>query len=270
MGKKGQTESVETTAADVAAMALEPRLQAVLASLTAEERTGILALSSEEQIEQLEMIASIEASATMGGDVAFVSAKPTQENILILTAGGPGLRAGTTIRGYLMGIVHVFAKEMKENWKEFKGKKQVFFYNSYFKFKDANGKEFGIWNSPALRNLEKIPTHAATPALVGKNPLVEIKYVGKIEGKEVLKQQYGLELTKGNAAHVFIPKVEDGVRFNAYVKGAVNSLNSPVPVESEEEAGTVTREDATRSNYERLMQLQAQAEGGSSVAGLLS
>jgi hypothetical protein len=44
-------------------------------------------------------------------------------------------------------------------------------------------------------------------------------------------------------------------------------LNSPFPIESDETAGTVSREEATRANYEKLMALQ---NGGDAISGLLA
>jgi hypothetical protein len=245
---------------------LDQRLQTIFNGLSASEQAEIALMNMEEKVQSLELIASLAASASIGGDMAFKVAKPEQDSTVILSPGGIGLRAGTTFRAYLLGTVHIFSKDMKENWKEFKGKTQTFFYNSNYKFRDMNGKEFGIWSSPTLRILEKIPTHASLPSIVKADPLVEITYVGKIEGKEVLKQEYGIELTKGNAAHVFTVKVAEGVQYNPYIKGCVNSLNSPVPVESDS-ASPVSREEATRANYERLMALQS---GGNDVAGLLA
>lgn len=254
----------ETTTTEIAG--LDQRLQAIFAGLSIEEQAEISMMSMDEKVQALELIASLSASATIGGDMAFKEAKPEQDNAVILSPGGIGLRPGTTFRAYLLGTVHIFSKEVKENWKEFKGKTQTFFYNSNYKFRDMNGKEFGIWSSPTLRILEKIPTHASLPSIVKADPLVEIHYVGKVEGKEVLKQEYGIELTKGNAAHVFKVKVADNVQYNPYIKGCVNSLNSPVPVENDS-ASPVSREEATRANYERLMALQS---GGNDVAGLLA
>jgi hypothetical protein len=220
----------------------------------------------DEVIANLEIVADLAASANIAGDVAFKDARPEQINIPVLTAGGIGLRAGSKFRAYLLGTVHIFSKEIKENWKEFKGTTQTFYYNSYYKFRDVNGKEFGVWASPTLRILEKIPTHASLPGLVKNDPMVEVSYHGKIEGKERLKQEFGVELTKGNAAHVFNVKVAEGVVYNAYMKGCINSLNSPTPTESSKD-GSITREDATRANYERLMALQS---GSSDVAGFLA
>lgn len=102
--------------------------------------------------------------------------------------------------------------------------------------------------------------------MVKADPMVEIAYEGKIEGKEHIKQKYGIELSKGNSIHIFNVKVADSVSYNPYIKGCLNSLNSPLPIESSSKDG-VSREEATRSNYEKLMALQA---GGNDVAGLLA
>lgn len=244
----------ETKTSDVVA-GLDERLQAVFAGLTKEEQAEIAVMGIEEKVEALELMASLASSVTAGGDIAFKDARPEKDNLQILTPGGIGLRAGTTFRAYLLGTVHVFSKDVKENWKEFKGKTQTFFYNSYYKFRDINGKEFGIWSSPTLRDLEKVPTHAALPSMVKADPMVQISYIGKVEGKEILKQEHGIELTKGNAAHVFKVKVAESVNYNPYIKGCINSLNSPTPVENDS-ATPVSREDATRANYERLMALE--------------
>jgi hypothetical protein len=260
MAKKEVVASVIETAG------LDQRLQAIFTALTAEEQAEVSIMSADDRVQALELISSLAASATIGGDMTFRDAKPEQDNTVILSPGGMGLRPGTTFRAYLLGTVHIFSKTIKENWKEFKGNTQTFYYNSNYKFRDMNGKEFGIWASPTLRILEKIPTHASLPSIVKADPLVEIHYVGKIEGKDLLKQEYGIELIKGNAAHVFKVKVADGVQYNPYIKGCVNSLNSPFPIESDS-GNPVSREEATRANYERLMALQA---NGNDVAGLLA
>ena len=243
------------------------KYSAILADMTSEQREAIDALSTEDKAAKLDFLLSIQSSAVVANDVEFVDVKPVKENIEILIAGGLGLTAGTRIRAYLMGTVHIFSKEFKENWKEFKGDNgTTFFYNSYIKFQGVDGKEFGIWNSPTLRMLEKVPTHSALPELVKANPMVEVTYVGKIEGRDRLAKEFGIELRQGNSAHVFQPRVAAGVKYDAYVKGCVNSLNSPFPIERSE-AGTVSREEATRSNYEKLMALQ---NNGSVIAGALA
>jgi hypothetical protein len=265
MGKNKETATAPGLASEVVS-ALTEGQKAILGSMDADGVAELSTMTIEEVQQTLDLIASLGSSANMAGDVEFVDAKPEREDIAILTAGSAALRAGTKIRAYLLGTVHIFSKSMKENWKEFKTEKQLYFYNSYYKFRDMNGKEFGIWASPTLRVLEKIPTHASTPALVAQDPLVEISYFGKIEGKERLKQEFGLELSKGNAAHVFTVRVPANVKVQNYIKGSINSLNSPVPVESSADT-SVSREEATRQNYEKLMALQGGDQG---VAGILA
>ena len=245
---------------------LDAKYNALLADMTADERAEIEALSSEEQVAKLDFLLSLQSSAVVvAGE--FKDIKPVKENINILIAGGIGLKAGTKIRAQLMGTVHVFSKEFKENWKEFQGTNATYFYNSYYKLRGADGVEFGIWSSPTLRMLEKIPTHASLPTLVKNDPMVEITYVGKIEGRERLAKEFGIELRQGNSAHVFQTKVEASVKYDAYVKGCVNSLNSPTPVEKSS-TETVSREEATRANYEKLMALQN--NGAPTIAGALA
>jgi hypothetical protein len=244
------------------------KYSAILADMTSEQTEAINALSNEEKLAKLDFLLSIQTSALVANDVDFVDVKPVKENIEILIAGGLGLTAGTRIRAFLMGTVHIFSRDFKENWKEFKGDNgTTYFYNSYIKFQGVDGKEFGIWNSPTLRMLEKVPTHASLPELVKANPMVEVTYVGKIEGRDRLAKEFGIELRQGNSAHVFQPKIAAGVKYDSYVKGCVNSLNSPFPIERGEAGTIVTREEATRSNYEKLMALQ---NNGSVIAGALA
>lgn len=245
---------------------LDAKYSAILADMSAEDRAELEVLTSDEQIAKLNFLLSIQASALVASDVEFKDIKPVKENINILMAGKAGLTAGTKIRAYLMGTVHIFSREFKENWKEFQGETGTFYYNSYIKFRGVDGLEFGIWGSPTLRLLEKVPTNAATPDLVKVDPMVEVTYVGKIEGRERLAKEFGIELRQGNSSHVFIVKVANGVKYDAYVKGCVNSLNAPFPIEKSA-TGTVTREEATRSNYEKLMAVQ---NNGGAISGLLA
>jgi hypothetical protein len=245
---------------------IDPKYIAVLADYTDKEKEAFLKLSPEDKEAEIAFLLSLQSSATAKTDVEFKDVKPEKENINILTAGGPGLRAGAKIRAFLMGTVHVFSKEFKENWKEFQGENATFYYNNYLKFRGLDGKEFGIWGSATLRMLEKVPTHASLPTMVEVDPMVEISYIGKIEGRDRLESEFGIILKQGNSAHVFVAKVAATSQYNAYVKGCVNSLNSPTPIENG--AGPlITREEATRSNYEKLMALQ---NNGSQISGALS
>jgi hypothetical protein len=243
------------------------KFAAILADMTPDQQTALATLTDEEKVAKLEFLLSIQSSAVFANDVEFLDVKPVKENIEILTAGGMGLTAGTRIRAFLLGTVHVYTKDFKPNWKIFTSENgATYYYNSYIKFQNVQGIDFGIWNSPTLRMLEKVPTNAALPELVKSNPLVEVNYVGKIEGRERLSKEFGIELRQGNSAHVFQPKIAAGVKYDSYVKGCVNSLNSPFPIERAE-AGSVSRDEATRSNYEKLMALQ---NNGSTISASLA
>ena len=268
MGKKENGAAVDATSTVVGAtVGLDARTSAVYNALTADEKKDFDALSLEERIAELSAIADIEeSSAALAKTAEMKEAKEEKLNLTILTAGGPGLRAGTKITAFFMGVVHIFSKELKPNWKEYKGKNHMFSYNSYLKFKDRNGREFGIWNSATLSILTKVPTHSSLPAKIAKDPLVTIEYVGKIEGREVLERDYGIKLTAGNSAHVFNTLIEKGVEVAQYVPGVICSLNAPFPIESDDDV-KVSKDEATRMNYEKLMGLQGP---GSQVSQLLS
>jgi hypothetical protein len=244
-----------TTSGDSFLAELDQRLISAFNSLSAEDKAELEIMSLEEKISALEFTASIiEANAAVK-NVTFEDVESERENITILTPGGFGLRAGTTITAYLQGTYHVFAKTLKENWKEFvTAEGDMYYYNFYYRFRDANGKIFGIWGSPTLSILQKLPTNSSAPMLVGSDPLVSITYVGKVEGKEILKQEYGIELTKGNAAHVFVTQVAQGVVYDRYVKGCVNNLNPVSP--STKAKSSLSAFEASKLNYEKIMALQ--------------
>lgn len=259
MGKKDNGAAVDAASTVVGAtVGLDARLSAVFATLTPEEQKEFEAMSLEDRILELSMIADIsESSVSLLKGANLKAAKEENINLPILTAGGPGLRAGTKIAAFFMGVHHVFSKEVKENWKPFKGNKQMYYYNSYLKFKTRDGKEFGIWNSATLSILTKVLTHSSAPGIIAKDPLVAITYVGLVEGREVLERDYGIVLTTGNKAHVFTTDIEEGAQIMQYKKGVFCNLNAPTPIESDEDSAAITKEDATRSNYERLMALQS-------------
>jgi len=237
---------------------LDADLAAIYDGLSEEDKAELSVMSLEEKMNALQLAGSLKSSSNV--DVVFneVSANET-ENINILIPGGFGLRAGTEITAYLMGTYHVISKSVKENWKELVDEDgTVYYYNNYYKFRDINGTIFGIWASPTLSILQKIPTHSATPSLVKADPLVRVKYIGKVEGKEILKQEYGIELSKGNSSHVFITSVAGNVVFDRYVKGCINHLNSPTPKKTKKSG--LTSFEASKANYERIMAVQAGAD----------
>jgi hypothetical protein len=98
----------------------------------------------------------------------------------------------------------------------------------YFRFKRIDSDEtFGVYSYSNLYLLKKIETAATTPGR--KNPVVGIKYIGLIEGREILEQKYGIKLTQGNSAHVFETTLEKDAVYNRYGKGICNYLKAPYP-----------------------------------------
>lgn len=241
--------------AETEGLKISSELVKVLAGLSVEDQAEISELAVEDQISTLELIASLAATSSVETGASFVKTKGQRDNLNIFIAGGIGLKAGTVIQAYLLGTYHVFSKAVKENWKEFIASNgELFFYNSYYKFSDLNGKEFGIWSYATLRDLEKIPTKATNP-MVKANPLVKIVYHGKIEGKELLKQKYDIVLSKGNSAHVFETTIDGAASYDRYVKGCVNNLNRPTPTIGLT-SSDITKEEASQLNFEKIMQAQ--------------
>ena len=245
-------------------VALDAKFAPLLSSLTEQEVQEFKALSDELKEARLEIFNDMSASVDMGDMVVVGNSR---KNIEIYSAGGPMLRAGTKILARLHGTAFINSTDFKENWSELKDKNGVTFYqNSFFQLETVSkGHIFGIWSYPTLsRKLEKILT-ATSGGVAGKDPIVEIEYVGIVEGRELLKSKYDVVLKQGNSAHVFIVKVEKTAKQDLYAAGCVNPLNSPT---LESSSGVkVSREEATRARYERLMALQS---GASETAGLLA
>jgi len=246
MAKNKQTE---VEASDV----IDQKYLAVLSDYSDKEKEAFLKLSEEEKEEEVAGLLALQASAVALTDIEMTETKPEQESIKIYSAGGPGLRAGSKIKAYLMGTHHVFAKEFKENWKEFVAQDgTVFFTNDYLQFKGLDGKVFGVWGGATLRSLEVVPTLSSATGQI--DPLVEISYIGKIEGRERLAKEFGIKLTQGNSCHIFTTKVDARVKYDKYTKGCTNSLNRPFPIQNN--GPVITRDEATRINYEKIMNAQ--------------
>lgn len=233
---------------------------AIFNGLSVEDQSDILELSeAADAIAMIEALGSMIASTAKLADVELVETK-VEDKFAILSAGGIGLRAGTTFRAALMGTHHIFVSDYRENWEEYVENDKTWFYNSHFKFKGVDdGKIFGVWNYGTLSDLKKMPTLSSKTGAV--DPIVEITYVGKVEGRDILKSKYNIELTRGNEAHVFIIKT-DGV-FDRYASGVVNNLNAPYPLASKK--STLNKYEATRLNYEKIQAAQGQA-----ISGLLA
>lgn len=160
------------------------------------------------------------------------------------------INEGQKIRGRFLGTVPMFSKDFKENWDTLEVDGKTIYMSSHYAFEDANGKKFGIFASSTLWKLQKIPTAVSGKAF--SNPLVEVTYVGKVEGRDVLKELYGIELTKGNSAHIFDVLCENTVDMT--VKGCINYLRNPVPNFGAEKSSVSSIEQA-RQNWERQQRL---------------
>lgn len=137
------------------------------------------------------------------------------------------LYAGDEIGGEFLGTNPMFSTEPKENWEEVLVDGKKIWTNKHYVFKKADGTMFGLFATSTLWKLQKIVT-SATKATVA-NPKVKISYVGLVEGKELLKEKYGVEITSGNKAHVCkLAHSKDAV-ISEYTKGCVNLLRSPRP-----------------------------------------
>lgn len=136
--------------------------------------------------------------------------------------------AGQTIVGEFVGTVPMWSTEPKENWKEEEAEGRKYWTSLHYKFINSKtGKAFGVFSSSTLFNLQKIVTSSTDSAV--KNPTIGIKYLGKIEGKEVLKSQYGIELTKGTSAHVCKLLTPAGLVVDTYFSGCLNYTRNPLP-----------------------------------------
>lgn len=155
------------------------------------------------------------------------------------------------IRGTFLGTVPMFSKTFKENWDEITENGQTVYMSTHYAFEDAKGNKFGVFGSSTLWKLQKIPTLATGKAFV--NPLVEVEYIGKVEGRETLEKEYGIKLTKGNSAHVF--DVKTNAHVDPTVKGCINYLRNPVPNFGAEK-NTISAIEVARQNWEKQQRLQ--------------
>lgn len=217
---------------------------------------------SADQVERLEKmdaealkihIETFEAALADADAFNFVDLEEdVQDTMKVFTVGD--LVAGQVLAGRLKGVRHIYSKKVKENWKEFAlPDGSILYYNSIFVFSSADGKtEWGIFKSPTLSILEKATTKSSGSGK--KDPAVQLTYIGKVEGREVLEKEHGIKLTKGQSAHVFKVRTEPNTEILKYeVRGVVNSLNSPLPMISGAKAG-VDKTQASAQNYKRLQQ----------------
>jgi len=241
--------------------------EAMIKAFSKEERASFDAIPTDaERKSMLMLMAGIMGSANAGVEIEEVKATGEEQDP-ILAPSGLGLKAGTTITARLLGTVPMFSTEPKENWEEKTIEGRLVFVNHYYRFEDLNtGSTFGIYKSPMLNKvLTKLPTKASNKN-VASNPIVSLRYEGKIEDKEVLKTKYGFDLQKGTSAHAFVVGLEKGLTYDAYRRGIVNYLKSPIPNFGEKEL--VDDLTLAQRNWNSLERLNGNVgEVGQDVAG---
>jgi hypothetical protein len=228
------TKSAEATG-KATTLKLTPEQEAVVKGFSEDERKAFDALANDERrVETLELMLSTKAALVIADQVDFdeVDSGEDREEIQIFSAGGLGCPKGTVIVAEFLGTMPMFSMKPKENWdKETEPTSgNNFWRNQYYLFRDQKtGRKFGLYKAPCLNKvLPKLPT-AESCRTVGKNPLVKIEYIGKVVGKDVLKEKYDLEIQSGNEAHVHIVSLQKGVKFDRYARGVKNYLKAPLP-----------------------------------------
>lgn len=229
-------------AAAAVTLKLSPELEAVLKALATDDRTAYNALPSDEhRLQTLEFILEQQAmAATTIDDAEFeiVAADDGGEDIPVYASGKLGCAKGTIFKAIeFLGTMPMFSFEFKENWDREKAPNgKTFYRNHYYLFKNPKtGKRFGLFKAPCLNKvLPKLPTMESAPSVVKVNPLINIEYVGMVEGRDVLADKYDLKITTGNQAHVHIVAVQRDVKWDRYRRGVVNYLRNPIPNLGEE------------------------------------
>ena len=161
--------------------------------------------------------------------------------------------AGDEIGGEFLGTKPMFSTEPKENWDEQVIEGRKVWTNKHYVFRKADGSLIGLFASSTLWKLQKIATAATHPAI--KNPLVKVSYVGLIEGKERLKDEFGIEIKSGNKAHVCRIAHSKDARVSETVAGCVNLTQSPRPTFGK--TSDLSSFDQDVANYEKMAQYAA-------------
>lgn len=223
-------------------MNLTPKQTEILNGMNPDQKEKFDRMNDSEKAELLSTLETLASdkemilAATGDNAVEFEDVSVTggdeKDECPILRTGGIGLTEGTVLVCMFLGSVPMFSQEKKEYWMEKKIGDKKWYFNLFFKFQTTDGKHFGIFQSPMLRILKKVYTHAATPQLVEKNPVVKIEYFGEIESKERLKEEFNFELQKGDSAHAFRVQLSKGTKVDRYAIDCVNYLKSPIPSEN--------------------------------------
>jgi hypothetical protein len=238
-----------------------PAQEAYLKTLSKEELKDFNALDEEERLELLEMQIGLQDDVKkLEGkiDLENVGYKADGATIFMLDGDGDkgvrGIKAGSKIKAQFLGFSYIFSDEAIENWTSVKTADGMAtkYRSEYARFRRTNGKEFGIFTCPMMRNaLRTLLTNSATPNRVAKDPVVEIEYFGKVS-KEVAKKDFNFEYTATGKAHAVRVLKEKGA-VEDLSAGIHCYLTSPIP------AGKLNRDDLTNEEAE-LMAYERQVE----------
>lgn len=255
-------------------MKLTAEQETLLKGYTAEQREEFDKLSAAEKTARLEMLARFAKPATTGTEMEEAVGATREEYPIISPAS---LVAGMKIVGRFLGTKFMFSTEEKKNWEvevipTAQGNKKIWVNRHYVLEDLESGEKFGVFKSPSLNKvLPKVPTRAAYEFHRGDapeglvNPVVELEYVGHIEGVEKLKNEYDLQITNGNSSHVFFVRLPKGFTYDGYATGVVNWINEPTPNfgTSEKLEGQEARErDLRRLRGADAAQAQIAVENG--------
>lgn len=267
-------------------MKLTPELQKIHKGLDEKDLKAFSRLrSDEEKVNYLQTIANLSKIVADDADL-FVDAEEIgveEEGVVLLSAGGAGLRAGQVITGEFLGTMPMWSTEKKANWKSDKIEGRSVWFNSNYRVKLKDGTIVGIFQTPSLSVLKKVPTLATKSAARNalpfdmingvktlRNPRVRIEYVGLIEGAERLKAEYNMEITDGDKAHVFKVGFEKGFVFNRYVKGIVNLMKTPKPNFGTEEGEQLSLSEMLISSFEKYSTEDTYLLGSNQAAAQLA
>jgi len=241
--------------------------------LNDEQKKLIKALSKEDQklfnessdAEKKGMLLAMEMKAQGQIEIANLkTVKMDEEESTdpMIAVGNIGFKAGDSITAKFLGTVPMFSKKEKANWDKVSFDGKIYYESSYYRFEKQDGTKFGVYAYSGLALLKKVHTQATNPNI--KNPLVSIKYIGHIEGKELLKEKYGITLTSGTSAHVFDLGVEADAQVERFAKGVLNYIKAPYPTfDKDEDANQDPRSIAINNwNKQQMMAQNAQAQLG--------
>lgn len=250
-------------------LTLSAEQQAVLKGLTEDERKAYDGLETDAvRVAWLGALVGLDednAELDKQIETRVVDEGDDRRKYPIFRPGEGPLREGRRLVARFLGTVPMFSDKPKENWAEkvFHGK--TWYFNYHYLFARKDGTLFGTFDSPMLRPLRKVFTNysyecqvaegLAPVRRVTKDPAVKIEYVGKLEGKEKIKELFpNFEMQRGNAVHGYrLELEEDATTANRYSRGIVNLTDNPVPSAPSSTGEKLDTVDVAANSWAALM-----------------